>query len=60
MISERTPDDDASPGQEGGSPFREVMQTLERPDTADFTSPPKSAGYIQNKGYFFLRESVSA
>ena len=28
------------------------MQTLERPDTADFTQPPKSAGYIQNKGDF--------
>ncbi len=55
LLREKTPDEDVSPTQHpsSSSPFREVMQTLERPDTADFTSPPKSADYYKKTAGFF-------
>ena len=38
-----------------GSPFREIMQTLEKPPpfNIDFNSPPKSADYVKTKTSFF-------
>ncbi len=56
LLREKTPEDETGPssanGGKEGSPFREVMQTLDRPPTADFTSPPRSADYIKKPSFF--------
>lgn len=53
-MREKTPEDDLlqSSSPACGSPFKEIMQTLDRPPTADFTSPPRSADYIKKPSFF--------
>ena len=38
------------------SPFKDLMQTLDRPLTADFTSPPKSADYYKKTSFFQVKK----
>ncbi len=62
LLREKTPEDEASANNSNSasspfpkdsySPFKEIMQTMERPPTADFSSPPRSADYYKKPSFF--------
>jgi hypothetical protein len=52
LLRDKTPDEAASAADKDASPFKEIMQTMERPPTADFTSPPRSADYYKKPSFF--------
>ncbi|XP_071749014.1 TBC1 domain family member 2B isoform X3 [Lepeophtheirus salmonis] len=49
LLKEKTPDTEFS--EKENSPFREIMQTLERP-LDNYSSPPRSADYIKKTSFF--------
>ena len=49
LLKEKTPEDESTLKE--SSPFKEIMQTLDRPHY-DFTSPPKSADYYKKTSFF--------